>query len=235
MKSRLSRKAQRQSLKTLIFSLFGIIAVIIVVIKFGIPLLVATTYMLSGASNSKSEEKKSEIFVSVPMLDIPFVATNSAKINISGTSTKGYQIKLYVNDAVVDTVKVDSDNIFSFEEVLLEDGDNIIQAKAITKDKDESKLTESVKISYLHKEPNLSIESPSNGQTYPKEEATARVSGQTDQGVKITINGLWAIVNPDGKFSYLLPLHTGENIIKITADDGAGNKKEEERKVTLSQ
>lgn len=216
-------------------SVVGILVVLYVLFTYGIPFLANMSILLSGSKASEDAPKKQISFISSPTLDIPYSATNSATITIKGTAPKDHQVKLLVNDSVVDTVQVDDDSSFEFEDVELEEGENRIQAQAINKEKEESDLSSEVLVFYGHKQPSLSIESPSNGQNYPKEEPRSRVAGKTDPGTKVTVNGYWAIVDPSGNFSYVLPLSGGENTIKIIAEDQAGNKKEEERKVTLSQ
>jgi hypothetical protein len=233
--SRLSRRLDRQSKKTLILSVVGSLAVLFVLVTYGIPFLANMSLMLAGSQNTGTEEQKKADFISTPVVDIPYTATNSAKIKVMGHSLEDHKVKLYVNDSVFDTTDVRGDNSFIFDDVELEEGENRIAARAINKDKEESDMSDEIIVVYKHKAPTLSVESPSNGQNYPKEEPRSRVTGKTDPGVKVTVNDFWAIVDPDGTFSYDLQLKGGENTIKIVATDEAGNRKEEERKVTLSQ
>ena len=58
--------------------------------------------------------------------------------------------------------------------------------------------------------------------------------GKTDSGVRITVNGFWAVIDENNNFSYSLPLQDGDNAIKVVAQDQAGNKAEKEIKVTYS-
>jgi bacillopeptidase F len=85
----------------------------------------------------------------------------------------------------------------------------------------------------------LDVSSPSDGQGFNKNQVntgnTINVAGKTDQGVSVTVNGFWAVVDDNNNFSYTLPLQNGDNQIKIVAVDLAGNKTEKDLKVNFSQ
>ena len=87
--------------------------------------------------------------------------------------------------------------------------------------------------------PTLDISTPSDGQRFDKNSIgsgnSISVSGKTDQGVSVTVNGFWAVVDDSNNFSYTLPLQNGDNQIKIIAIDQAGNKTEKDIKVNYSQ
>ncbi|MEW5747388.1 MAG: hypothetical protein AB1793_01180 [Candidatus Thermoplasmatota archaeon] len=69
--------------------------------------------------------------------------------------------------------------------------------------------------------PELSIDSPSDG--YTTEEPTVMVTGATEPGATLDVNGLMVTVGPDGSFSCSLALIDGVNIITATATDASGN------------
>ncbi len=235
-RSRLSRRLENQTKKTFFLSIAGILVVLFLLIKFGIPLLANFSIFISGI-NSKDEtinKKDSLTFVPPPILqDVP-TATFSAQISISGTGVKDNKIKLYVNDRLVDDTTLVSDTNFTFKDVLLTKGENIIHAKSITKDNKQSDFSNTLVISYKDSTPTLTIDSPKDNQAFSKDENSANVSGKTDPKVRVYVNGFWAIVDDSGKFSYILPLKSGENKISISAVDEAGNKTEKELKVTYS-
>ena len=108
-----------------------------------------------------------------------------------------------------------------------------LKAKAAKGDK-ESDFSNELVVTYRNIPPSLSVDSPTDGQKFEKDQSTARVSGKTDSGVKITVNGFWAVIDENNSFSYNLPLQNGDNTIKIEAVDQAGNKAEKEIKVTYS-
>lgn len=232
--SRISRRELHQSKKKLIYSLVGIVVVLFLLIKFGIPLLIQFSLFVSGKQNQGTTQATDQpMFVAPPALNQQFSATNSAKIKMTGTAQSNQQIKLYVNNSVVDTQSTKDDGSFSFDNVTLSTGSNTIQAKA-EKDNKESGFSNTVTISYLNKAPNLDVNSPSDGQSFSKDPSLT-IKGKTDPDAKVTVNDFQAIVNDDGTFSYNMQMQNGDNQLKVIAQDAAGNKTEKDLKVTYSQ
>lgn len=232
MKRRRQRSHERDSKKNLFLSIFGIIFVLFLVFKFGIPLLVNFTLLISGQSSATETNEENKIsFVNSPVLDTLPVATNSAEIVISGKSLEEAEIELYINDELVDKTSANDKGEFEFEQRLLE-GSNKIYVRAGL-DEEKSDFSQSFDVVFDDKAPELSINSPSEGQSFSKDQNRVSVTGTTEENVRVTINGFWAIVA--GKnFSYSLPLQNGENTIRVYAVDIAGNKTEKEIKVTYS-
>lgn len=223
---------ERKTKKNLALSILGIILIFFLAFKFGIPLLVNISLFLSGSQGKEEIKIQNSSFIAPPVLDSLPQATSSANIVISGLSSKNQTIKLYINNSLIDETKTDDKGIFLFKETIIP-GENTIKAKAIAGDK-ESDFSGSIIIAFKSTPPSLNISSPSNNQSFSKDQNTAEVKGTTDPDVRVTVNGLWAITDSSGKFSYSLPLENGENKIKISAADLAGNKTEKEIKVNYS-
>lgn len=230
--SRLSRRLESQSRNNLILSVLGIAVVLILLMKFGIPLLVNFSLFLSGQKKDESSKVTSSMYLSPPVLDQTANATNSAEFIITGTGIDNGKIDLYVNDSLSNKKVAEDNGSFSFK-VTLQTGDNKIKAK-VTKDDKESDFSNELEITYRNSPPGLSIDSPTDGQKFEKDQNTAQVLGKTDSNVRITVNGFWAVIDENNNFSYNLPLQNGDNTIKIEAVDHAGNKTEKEIKVTYS-
>ncbi|MBI2443500.1 MAG: hypothetical protein HYV40_06395, partial [Candidatus Levybacteria bacterium] len=76
---------------------------------------------------------------------------------------------------------------------------------------------------------------PADGQSFNGgDNRTITVSGKTTDDAKVTVNGFWAVMQPDGMFRYRLTLQDGENQIKIVSTDEANNKTEKSLKVTYA-
>lgn len=232
-RSRLSRKIEQQSKKNLFFSLIGIILVVFIIIKFGIPLLVNFSLFVSSPKNDREETKNSTIsFVPTPILNPIPSATSSAEVVISGFASPKQNVELYINNQLIDKVSVSDKGTFSFTEKI-SSGENVIRTKAIIDNK-ESELSKPISIVLINKPPNLNIDSPVDGESFSKDQAIIDIVGKTDIDAKITINGFWAISDRSGHFSHRLPLASGENKIQVIAEDLAGNKTQRELKVTFS-
>lgn len=236
-RSRLSRRLERKTRLNIFLTICAIFLIVIGVLKFGLPLLINATLFVSGSKNDKSDPQKQDSlnFVQPPTLNPTFDATNSAQVTISGIASPDETISLYINDKKVDESTVKKDNSFFFEDETLSSGENNINAIATTKDGKKSTFSNQLTVVYKKEPPSLSVSSPSDGQSFSKDDSPITVSGKTDSGVKITINGFWSIVDANGNFSYSLRLQNGENHIKISATDQAGNKTELERKVNYAQ
>lgn len=201
--------------------------------KFGLPLLVNLSLFLSGSKDNQEQSKfQNPSFIVPPVLNPISQATSSANIIVSGIASKNQTINLYVNNDLVDKTETKGNGSFSFEEII-KPGENTIKAKAVVGDK-ESEFSQSIITAFKSAPPSLNLSSPSDGQTFTKDQNIAEIKGTTDIDVKVTVNGLWAITDNLGNFSYRLPLQNGENKIKIIATDIAGNKIEKEVRFTYS-
>lgn len=235
MQSRLHRRFEQQSKKRFYLTIFGIIVILFLVVRFGVPLLINLSLFLNrGKGNGTQVQQSGMQFVAVPSLNGTFPATNSATIAISGTAAAKQQVKLYVNDSFIDTTDANDDGSFSFPNVSLQEGNNAIKVKA-KQGNNESDFSDITTVMYKNSAPNLTITSPSDGQAFAKDQSTIPVMGKTDPDVKVTVNDFWAIIDANGNYSYNLHLQNGDNQIKVDAIDAAGNKTEKIIKVTYSQ
>ena len=224
---------EQKTKKNLLLSVFGIVLVILLVFKFGLPFLVNLSLFMSGSKgNQEQSENKGPSFIAPPILN-PFPqATSSANIIVSGVASKNQTINLYINDNLIDSIKTKDDGEFSFKETI-KPGESTIKTKAIVGEK-ESEFSNTITTAFKSAPPSLSIISPTDAQSFSKDQNIAEVKGATDPDTRITVNGFWAITDNTGEFLYKLPLQNGENKIKILATDLAGNKTEKEIKVTYS-
>jgi len=224
---------EQKTKKNLLLSVFGIVLVILLVFKFGLPFLVnLSLFMSDSKGNQEQSENKGPSFIAPPILN-PFPqATSSANIIVSGVASKNQTINLYINDNLIDSIKTKDDGEFSFKETI-KPGESTIKTKAIVGEK-ESEFSNTITTAFKSAPPSLSIISPTDAQSFSKDQNIAEVKGATDPDTRITVNGFWAITDNTGEFLYKLPLQNGENKIKILATDLAGNKTEKEIKVTYS-
>ena len=234
VRSRLSRRTEQKTKRNLLLNILGIILVVLLIFKFGIPLLINISLFLSGSKGAQEQSQNhNPSFIAPPILEPLPQATRSANIIVSGIASKGQTISLYINDSLVDSMKTKDNGTFSFKETIFT-GENIIKTKAILGNK-ESDFSNILTTSFKSAPPSLNISSPADGQSFSKDQNTIDVKGTTDADVKVTVNGFWAITDDSGYFSYRLALASGENKINLVAVDIAGNKSERAIKVTYSQ
>lgn len=79
--------------------------------------------------------------------------------------------------------------------------------------------------------PALTLTSPSSGLL--TRDPVVQVSGTTEPGATVVVNGVSAAVSPSGTFSVALSLHEGADTISATATDAAGNQAQASVGVTL--
>jgi bacillopeptidase F len=237
-KSRLNKNFEKKSQKTLILSIIGILIVLFLLFRFGIDILVNFSTFISGSKNSQTSEQTNQInYIAPPILNPLVSATNSAQIVITGKAIKDQTVNLYINNSQTDQIQTDKNGVFVFTETL-KSGDNQIKTKAENNGK-QSDFSNAFDVVLKNSAPTLDISSPSDGQRFDKNSIgtgnSVNVSGKTDQGVSVTVNGFWAVVDDNNNFSYTLPLQNGDNQIKIIATDQAGNKTEKDIKINYSQ
>ena len=231
--SRLSKRLENQSKRNIILSLAGIVVIVFLMVRFGIPFLAGFTGFVSGLGDQDDGKATNDSsFISAPILDPITEATNSAELKVSGQITSELEVAVYLNDALLDKKMSEDNGSFSFK-LYLHQGENKIKLQAVEGDK-KSEFSDEEIVLYLNKEPLLEIKSPNDGQKFEKEDNRATISGTTDQGARVTINDFQAAMEGNN-FSYSLSLQSGENNIKIVATDIAGNRTEKTLKVTYSQ
>ena len=232
MRSRLSRATETKTKRQLILSIAGIIVVLFVLVKFGIPALTNLSLFLSSKNGSSQQTaNNSQSVIPAPSLNEPFSATNSASITVSGNAVAKETIQLFVNSALVDTTSTKDDGSFTFTGVSLTQQQNSIQTKAKI-DSKVSDFSDTWNVNYIQKAPSLSVDSPHDGDTLG---ATVVVKGKTDPDVRVTVNDFWAIVDASGNYSYTLTLQNGDTHIVVAATDAAGNTTKQELTVHHTQ
>lgn len=195
-------------------------------------MLANTAVFLTNFNDDDSKATKKQGFIATPVLNSLPNATNSARLIVSGHSFEKMVINLYVNGEFVEDTTADEDGEFEFN-YTLDDGDNEIKVNA-EEDEKKSEYSNEINVMLDRKPPTLDISSPSDGQSYSKDQNSANVSGKTDSGADVTVNGFWAVSDESGNFSYSLLLKDGENRVDVVAVDEAGNQTRKEIKVNYS-
>lgn len=237
-KSRLNATLEKRTKKNLYLSLFGIIVVLFLLIKFGIPTLINFSLFLANSKDAQlaAKSQTTQQILLPPVLAQSFTATNSATISVNGTAAAKQKVELFVNNSLTDITDTKDDGTFSFPKVTLNDGQNTIETKAKVDNK-ESDFSNVLSISYANKAPTVSIDAPSDGQTFSgSSQQDVVVRGKTNSSdIKVTVNGFWAIVDASGNYTYTLHLQGGGNQIKVVAQDAAGNQTEKDINVNFNQ
>lgn len=147
--------------------------------------------------------------------------TNKESITISGSSNAEVTLTLFVNGTKTGETTADAGGNFSFVNVALKEGLNLLKVVA-TNSKEETQEQTSL-ITLDKTKPELSITAPKNGETFPDDTKSITVKGKSEPDATVLVNLIQAITNADGSFSYVLTVTPGENKIEIKSTDQAGN------------
>lgn len=164
-----------------------------------------------------------------PVLNIPYEATNTAKINIGGFATANSKVRIVVDDEEKGESDSKSDGSFEVKNIELNLGTNSIYGKTIDEKKRESLPSKEVRLIYDGEKPTLEVSEPSDGKE--TSDRKIKISGTTEGTSKVFINNSQIIVDSKGKFTSDQNLVDGENIFTIKALDQASNFTEIVRKV----
>ncbi len=234
-KPRSLRRLEKRSKRNIVISLVIMFGLFYLLVSWGLPALIGSLSFLNRFKPiMKIESASKQVVIAPPVLNIPFEATNSAGIIISGYSTPKYKVEIYFNDDLKNTVEVQDDGRFQTETILLSSGINNIYGKTIDPSANKSLSSKTIKLIYSNEKPKLEITEPTDGQRIQGGDKKIRVSGKTDVDNSVTINDVTVIINTDGNFSKEVNLNEGENTITILTTSLVGNVTKIERKVFYS-
>jgi hypothetical protein len=176
-----------------------------------------------------TQETTDRFFGTIAVDTLP-TATNSARLIVSGTVNQFDALDFYLNGEKVKTVDIKSAQSFSEEIGDLKNGDNTIYLIAKAPDNKKEQRTGEYVVALKNTMPRLDIDQPKDGDKTNKSEIA--VSGKTDTGIYIRVNGLPVVVDAQGAFATSVRLKDGENKIEVAAQDDAGNS--DSKTITLT-
>lgn len=190
-------------------------AVVFGVVRLGIPVLAKLAIFL--ADKSPDETKETSIVVP-PVLNALPEATNSGELVVSGFTTEGLRVTLYLNGKAQKEIGADEDGEFELD-LTLRNGSNRISAQAADDKGNQSQKSEEMTVVLDQSDPEIIIDEPEA----VVHEKIFRAEGMVDESVSLMINGRLATQKSDNSFSATVNLNQGENEIEIIATDRAGN------------
>lgn len=229
--SRLSRIEEKRNVRKAVFLIGLILFIVVLLAIYGVPVLVRLVGIIAPKSGPAA--KDDAIAPIPPQIILPYTATNSATIVLSGLAEPGSTIFLSLNGQT-QQVTTDTDGKFVFTSLQLSDGSNDLTAVAVDTAGNKSQPSATLSLQLVTKAPEIKIDAPvDNAQVNDK---TVTVSGSlTGTIAKLVINGKLVSISADNKFSYSVPLQSGTNAIIIDATDQASNTTHKELSVTSTQ
>ena len=213
------------------------ILVILFVIFAGLKFFAPKIGSLFGlfSINRKEPEHVDSIAPTAPEFSKFPEATNTLSTTIDGVSEPGATVTLFVNGPKAGTTTADSEGAFTFINVKLHKGKNLIFVKAADSNNNESPKSETITVISDDDKPEITISSPKDGETVKNLNKRVTVTGKTNEEATVTINDKVAISRPDLTFEILLGVDEGSVEVKVTATDKAGNKAEKIIHVTYQK
>jgi hypothetical protein len=226
-------KSEDKKLYKRIAIILGVTVVIIVVLWFwGISFV-----QIVGSLDLKNDSGNTSNGISIPLQkptlsDLPEF-TNKDTISVSGNTSPNVQVSLFINGSQSNQATSDTNGNFTFSDVKLKQGLNLIKVSA--KDKKGETENQLTSVTYDNVAPALKITQPTDGQTLSKDMTNIKVVGSTDSDASVFINSIQATKDQKGGFTYNLNLSPGENKIEVKATDKANNETAVELTITVSQ
>lgn len=176
-----------------------------------------------------------EVPVLPPTISALPKAVKDPKITISGFTQEGMQVEIFLNGDQIALVRSDKNGRFSFDGAALNEGDNEIYVKAKNGLKVESGPSEKVTIRYLKKPPFLELTNLGDNADIRQNTNIFNLTGKTEPGVSVTINGSLVFVDNNSSFSFQLALPDGASQVTAITTDEAGNQATITRNVTFTK
>lgn len=229
------RRQARKDRKKLIFSLIGAVILLYLLFIVILPTLIGGLSFFNKFKpkiTSQTQASVTDTTLAPPVLDIPYEATNTAQIKVSGYALPDVKIEIYLDDNLVTTTKTSSDGSFTTDDIHLALGSNSITGKTVDSHNNKSLSSKNIQIIYNNQNPKLTVDQPQDDSSVS--DTKVIVSGSVDQSdpASVEVNGLRLILTSDGRFSQSVNLNPGDNELTITATDNAGNTTTMMRKVT---
>jgi len=231
-RSRLERKNNDQITKKTVFFGFLTIVIVAALLIFGLPFLIKFSVFL-GESKKTTGNSNKVLPPLAPRLVIPFEATNSAKIDVSGFAESKVTVELFKNEVSIGKTEVTENGDFNFKDVSLDEGDNNFSAVASAENNGSSDGSASIDVVFDKNPPSLTLTNPSES-SLSVDYTDIDIIGITDKGSSILINGRMAMVDNYGNFKLRWQLNTGKNDLEVIARDTAGNETKKNISITYS-
>lgn len=220
----LSEEQLIKKLKKNLFLFFVISTVLIVSVGFFGPKVGSLFFIFSKHRNDKA--LGDIVPPAVPVFSQVPESSNKSEITFNGVSEPEASITLFVNGPEREKTTADKDGAFTFANIKLDEGQNIIFAKSKDQAGNESDKSRVYYITLDEKKPEIKIAEPSDGSTVKNLNKRVLVKGSLNEAAEVKVNGLNALVKSDNTFEIVLGVESGDVEIKIQAIDAAGNKGE---------
>lgn len=155
--------------------------------------------------------------------------TGDPNLTVEGTASPTTTIQLNNNGEEAGSAVVGDDGKFSFDTELVGGANEFIAISSLNGTVTDESAP--VTVTFDNVKPELTIDNPKDGDKTNRETATVEGTVSDDNLDWVKVNGQKATIT-DGKYSKRILLDAGKNVIKVVAQDTAGNKTT--KKVTVT-
>lgn len=235
-KTRSARRIVKNTKRKFLFTIFLILFLIYATVQWILPNIVGGVGIITSTFKEPKKQEKlvaENAALAPPSLTIPYEATNSSKIAIKGYSTSNSKVKIYIDDALVDTIDADTDGTFTTKELRLNSGLNNIYGRSVDTLGKESLASKTYKLLFDNEKPDLKVTDPApDAKTTQGDQGRLFVRGLAEQNAQVFVNNIQQIIDSKGEFHTFVPLKEGENTVTVKAVDKSSNSTEITRTIT---
>lgn len=228
-----SKRVERKIRNRFILSLLLALVLIYFLFTWLIPNLIGQLRVINRFKPDLNQKKHllENASLAPPVLNIPYEATNTAVIKISGFAQPRTKVEIYIDDNLQTTVDTKDDGAFLAENIQLLLELNNINAKTVDEKGGKSLPSKTIRIIYDNQKPKLELSKPEDNQVIKDGDKKITILGNTEPGNDIWVSGVKIVVNSEGSFNQTIGINDGENDLIIQATDKAGNTTSLSRKV----
>ncbi len=216
------KKEDREVYRRIALILTAFFVILLILWFTGTNFINALGILSRGSTQSnQTTTSDSDLPLLVPELEKLAESINIDTITISGETTSEVSVTLFLNTKEISQTKADTTGSFVFEKVKLIEGLNLIKVVAENSKGEEKESSATITLDKT--KPNLFINKPSEGTTFPANTNSISVSGTTEPNAVVHVNSFQAVVDLKGSFSLNLPVTPGNNTLDFSSVDAAGN------------
>lgn len=228
--SRSVRKIASRSKRKFFVTLFIIVFLIYATFYWLLPGVINGVFSISSLNKSPKQQGELNVenaTLAPPTISTQLESTNSAQISIHGFAASNSKVKIFFDDALVDTVIASPDGVFTTKTLRLNLGANNIYGRTIDDEGKESLASKTYQITFDNQKPELSLLDPKPDETIAREDqGRLFIKAKTELDAKAFVNNSQQIITANGEFQTFIPLQEGENVVIIKVIDRAGNVNE---------
>lgn len=233
-RSRLKRNTEEQVTRKTVF--LGLLTVVlsVLILSYGLPVLIKFSVFLGEGKSKKADQTEEKILPPLaPRLIVPYEATNSSEIKISGFAEKLVKVELFKGEVSIGETMVTEEGEFVFNHIKLDEGNNDFNAVASTEEAGSGDGSKTITVVYDKVAPKLELTNPSE-ESLTVDSADFDIIGVTDLGSSVSINNRIASVDNSGNFKLKWQLNMGKNDLEVISTDAAGNQTKKKISITYS-